>query len=87
MVVNPRYGRVSKVTFIMTRRGVTGYHTTIGDLVWVDGVPTLVIEWGTDLPEGDVPIVSVPLDRAKLQPLAKNQYVYDGAIEDPRTLD
>jgi len=83
----PKPFRIHKVRHSMHRAGF-GYGHYISDLVFLDGVPTVVIEWA-QTPEGEVPAVMVPLDPRRLQefPPASGDYFYPEPIEDPRKLD
>lgn len=55
------------------------------DLIFVGDVPTLVVEWEAR-PDGDLPLVTIPLDPQHLQPL-KNwphvDFLYDLPIVQP----
>ena len=87
MVIHPSVGRVSSVRAIIKRKGGPYAHFNC-DLVWIQGIPTVVIEWASE-PEGDVPLVTIPLDAQKLRKLGwkEAEYLYDEAIQDPRALD
>jgi len=57
------------------------------DLIFVDGRPVLVVEWTP--PDGrDPPVVTAPLDPARLQelPTRFGHFLYDDDVEDPRRL-
>ena len=88
MTIHPSVGTVSSVRVIMSRRGVKAYHHDNADLIWVSGVPTVVVEWDVR-PDGDVPAVTIPLDPHGLSKLGweKAEYLYSEAIQDPRALD
>jgi len=64
----------------MNRSGQHGYYTS--DLIFIDGVPHIVLEWSGDKPE-----TTVPLDPAHLVgPDGAGSYYYGPEIEDPRPL-
>lgn len=88
MAIHPSVGKVSSVWAIVGRRGVTAYHHAASDLVWVAGVPTVVVQWAVR-PDGDLPSVTVPLDPQHLHKLnwPQAEYMYEFAIQDPRALD
>jgi len=72
--------QVSKVYHFMNRSGQHGYHES--DLIFIDGVPHVVIEWN-----GKEPETTVALDPAELAgPDGAESYFYGPAIEDPRPL-
>jgi hypothetical protein len=85
MPIHPSVGRVYRVQHIMTRPGDSALY--ISDLIFVGKVPTIVIEWECR-PGGDYPVVTVPLDRARLLPMkAKGtDYLYEDPVSDPRRL-
>lgn len=78
--------KVYKVQVLIRRSGHTGLY--VGDLIFRDGTPTVVIEW-EDRPSGSTPSVVVALDPAYLHELdgPNVNYVYERPIEDPRRLD
>jgi hypothetical protein len=85
MSIHPSVGPVKRVRLLTYRRGQSGpYQHTNADLIFVDGVPTVVIEWDVR-PGGDLPLVTAPLDPQHLQDLgwADADFLYDGAIEIP----
>ena len=88
MPIHPSVGPVKRVRHIMHRRGQGPYFHANTDLIYVAGVPTLVLEWRVR-PDGDLPLVMIPLDPQKLQPLGWQDadFLYEDAIEDPRALD
>lgn len=58
----------------------------VGDLLWIDGVPTLVLEWA-DVPDGEYPAVTVPLDPDRLYvsgPHGVAELHYLRPVQDPR---
>lgn len=57
------------------------------DLIFVEGVPFIVIEW-SEMAGQEIPLVTVELDPARLVKLGwpTAEYLYQGGpIEDPRT--
>jgi hypothetical protein len=88
MAPHPRLGRVTKVRALVYRRGGNACYHANCDLIWVDEIPTVVVEWEV-LPDGDLPLVSVPLDPTKLHIIGwdEAEYMYEEAIQDPRALD
>ena len=86
MAIHPDVGPVTKVRHTMTRDGRHYAHFN-SDLIFVSGVPTIVIEWDV-FPDGDWPAVTVALDPQYLHRLgwAEAEYLYEFAIEDPRPL-
>jgi hypothetical protein len=70
--------RVSKVYHFMNHSGRHGYYES--DLIFIDGVPHIVIEWN-----GKEPDTTVALDPVELVgPDSAESYFYGPAIEDPR---
>jgi len=57
----------------------------ISDLIFVDGVPTVVLDWGGP-PEKQYPLVTQTLDPRLLKEFStpKTDFLYDGPVEDPR---
>ena len=57
----------------------------ISDLVFIEGVPFIVLEWSA-LDGKEIPLVTVELDPKLLQvgPSAGAESLYDGQIVDPR---
>ena len=68
----------------LVRRGSAWGHA-VTDLIFVDGHPIAVLEWG-GVPGSEHPHVSVRLDPKRLQELHSGSvtHLYDGPIEDPR---
>jgi len=65
----------------------SGVEFTTSDLVWIDGVPTVVLKWKSFNSGSGVPEVVIPLDPACLHPLTgwpDATYMYEWALEDPR---
>lgn len=87
MSAHPSVGRVTTVRHTLKRAGKNVGHFN-SDLIFVDQVPTIVIEW-TIRPDGDLPAVTVPLDPAHLRKLdwPEAEYAYVLAVEDPRRFD
>jgi hypothetical protein len=86
MMTNPK--PVHKVWHTLTRSGRTlGHFAT--DMIFIDGVPTLVFEWGGSPQE--VPKKTVQLDPRFLHrlepPWRQADHVYELAVEDPRRFD
>lgn len=72
-----------KVWHTLVANGVTlGFYAT--DLVYVDDVPTLVLEWTGNAPS---PGATVPLDPQYLQQInwPQAKWMYEFPIDDPRT--
>ncbi len=78
---------VHKCRHTLTRAGQNIGHCD-SDLVFIDGVPHLVIEW-EDRQDGPHPAVTVKLDPEKLKVLdwPGVKYLYEMPVEDPRRLD
>lgn len=78
---------VHKCRHILLRAGQNVGHC-VSDLVFLEGVPHIVIEW-EDRPAGQHPAVTVKLDPEKLHPLnwPEVKYLYELPVEDPRSLD
>jgi hypothetical protein len=62
-----------------------GWLIAISDLIFLDGVPTVVLEWG-GAPSSQYPMVTQTLDPQRLKEFStpKTDFLYDGPIEDPR---
>ncbi len=77
---------VFKVRHTMMRGGKNVGHFN-SDLIFLDGVPTIVIEWEVR-PDGDVPAVAVALDPQHLHKLnwKSADYLYEFPVVDPRPL-
>jgi hypothetical protein len=58
----------------------------IVDLLWIVGVPILVLEWA-DVPDGECPAVTVALERRFLKVIAGGKYdlMYEVPVQDPRS--
>jgi hypothetical protein len=86
MAIDPSVGPVTKVWHTMTRAGKNLGHFN-SDLIFVDGVPTIVVEWLVQ-PDGDIPKVTIPLDPQFLRKLRWEdaEYLYEFPVEDPRRL-
>ncbi len=78
---------VTSVRHTMTRGGKNLGHCN-SDLIFVDGIPTIVIEWEVR-PGDDNPAVTVPLDPAHLHHIGWDnaEYLYEFPVEDPRPLN
>jgi hypothetical protein len=69
---------VSKVYHFMNHNGRHGYYES--DLIFIDGVPHIVIEW-----KGNEPDTTLELDPVELVgPDSAESYFYGPAIQDPR---
>ncbi len=57
----------------------------ISDLIFLDGVPTVVLDWGGP-PEKQYPLETQTLDPRLLKEFStpKTDFLYDGPVEDPR---
>jgi len=68
----------------MIRAGRTVGHFN-SDLIFVDGTPTIVVEWEVK-PNGDFPFVTIPLDPTCLPHIGwdEAEYMYELPVEDPR---
>ena len=87
MSIHPSVGKVHRVRHTLTRRGRPSYDHHISDLIFVDGAPTIVIELKVRS-DGDLPLVTVPLDPQKLHLLGgQAEYIYEDPIVDPRPFD
>lgn len=76
--------QVTKVRHLVTRSGQMLGHCN-SDMVFIDGAPFVVLEWG-DYPDGEsVPLVTVQLDPKQLDRLDwdEAEYMYQSPIEDP----
>ena len=88
MAIYPAVGPVTSVRHLMTRRGSKRAAHYNSDLIVLDGIPTIVVEW-TPTPDGDVPTVTIQLDPRRLHKLGwkEAEYMYELCVEDPRALD
>jgi hypothetical protein len=80
---------VHKVWHILTRGGRTiGHFAT--DMTFIDGVPTLIFEWGGS-PQEEIPKKTIQLDARFLHrlepPWPQADHMYELAVEDPRRFD
>lgn len=84
--MNSKY-EVTSVRHLMIRAGKTIGHFN-SDMIFVDGVPTIVIEWEVH-PAGDVPVVTIPLSPEHLHHLgwSEAEYLYEFPVEDPRPMN
>lgn len=64
-------------------KGTSSFHSIYSDLIFLEGKPMLVLEWVLGKP------VTVGLDPTRLKKLAPHgeEYLYDGPIKDPRTMN
>jgi hypothetical protein len=93
MVVHPSVGPVTRVRHTFIRAGKNAGHF-ISDLIFVQGIPMIVIEWLETL-EGDVPLVTISLDRQHLHKITsleaerflETEYLYELEVVDPRRFD
>ena len=86
MSIHPSVGGVTTVHCLIRRSGRTAHYNA--DLVFIGGVPTVVIDW-IEYPDGDRPGVTVPLDPSLLHKIGwdEAEYMYQDTIDDPRQLD
>jgi hypothetical protein len=77
---------VFTVTHTMSRGKTHG--TYLSDLIFVDGSPVIVLEWGGS-PDNEQPLVTLALDQSRLSKVSKTrpEYLYDGPLEGPRTMN
>ena len=83
MAIHPSVGKVTTVRHtLLTTKGWAHFNS---DLIFVDGVPTVVLEWEMN-PDGDLPAVTIQLDPQRLHKLVwpKAEYMYEDGLEDPR---
>jgi hypothetical protein len=68
------------------KNGKSYYMSAISDLIFLEGVPTLVLEWGGPM-NNQYPLVKVEIDPTQLErsPSQDGVYFYRVPIEDPRT--
>lgn len=78
--------KVHTVRHILTRGEWTVGHFET-DMIFVDGVPTLVFEWETT-PDGESPVATAQLDPKYLHKFefGSADYLYEFPVEDPRPL-
>ena len=92
-IVHPTVGPVSRVRHTFVRADRTVSHQ-ISDLIFVKGVPKIVVEW-LETPQGDVPLVTISLDGRHLHRLGsleaerflETEYLYELEVVDPRRYD
>jgi hypothetical protein len=65
--------------------GPKSYDHANSDLIFVNGCPTIVVEWLVR-PDGDLPLATIPLDPQYLHPLKGWEdvdYLYEIAVAPP----
>lgn len=83
MSFHPSIGKVTTVRHTLLT--TSGWVHVCSDLIFVGGMPTVVLEWEMR-PDGDVPAVAIPLDPRSLHKLGwkSAEYMYEHGLEDPR---
>jgi hypothetical protein len=90
METHPDIGTVTTVRHIFIRAGKNAGNF-VSDLIFVRGVPTIVVEW-LESPDGvNLPLVTISLDRRflhKIDPpeadFLEAEYLYEKEVVDPR---
>ena len=93
METHPDIGPVTTVRHIFIRAGKNAGNF-VSDLIFIRGVPTIVIEW-LESPDGiNLPLVTISLDPRYLHKIdspeadfLEAEYLYEREVVDPRRFD